>query len=132
MACCGSGFSAHRGSLSIGCSSGLTLYPVSAISTKSLYTFLLSKNLSTTHCVVKFAPIFGPLYWSCTWRQLFLFDMDRPVIDLAWKIAHGVLYTADRLASFSYSLELSCFCNSAFEAIDHLFFECPLAHSVLS
>ena len=40
---------------------------------------------------------------------LFLFDVDRPVIDLAWKIAHGVLYTADRLASLGYSLQLSCF-----------------------
>ena len=42
------------------------------------------------------APVFGSLYWSCTWRQL------------------------------------SCFCNSAPESIDHLFFECPLAQSVLS
>ena len=126
------GFSVSHGSFAIGCSSGLSISPVSTISTKSVYTFLLSENLSTPHCVVKFAPIFGSLYWSCTWRQLFLFDVDRPVIDLAWKIAHGVLYTADRLASFGYSLQLSCFCNSAPESIDHLFFECPLAQSVLS
>ena len=58
--------------------------------------------------------------------------MDRPVIDIAWKIAHGVLYTADRLASFGYSFQLSCFCNSTPETIDHLLFECPLAQSVLS
>ena len=126
------GFSVSHGSFAIGCSSGLSISPVSTISTKSVYTFLLSENLSTPHCVVKFAHIFGLLYWSCTWRQLFLFDVDRPVIDLAWKIAHGVLYTADRLASFGYSLQLSCFCNSAPESIDHLFFECPLAQSVLS
>ena len=126
------GFSVNHGSFAIGCSSGLSISPVSTISTKSVYTFLLSENLSTPHCVVKFAPIFGILYWSCTWPQLFLFDVDRPDIDLAWKIAHGVLYTADRLASFGYSLQLSCFCNSAPESIDHLFFECPLPHSVLS
>ena len=120
------GFSVSHGSFAIGCSSGLSISSVSTISTKSVYTFLLSENLSTPHCVVKFDPIFGSLYWSCTWRQLFLFDVDRPVIDLAWKIAHGVLYTADRLASFGYSLQLSCFCNSAPESIDHLFFECPL------
>ena len=59
-----------------------------------------------------------PLFWSCNWRQLFLFDVGRPVINLAWKIAHGVLYTADRLAFFGYSLQLSCFCNSAPESID--------------
>ena len=58
--------------------------------------------------------------------------MDRRVIDLVWKIARGVLYTADRLAPFGYSLQLSCFCNSAPETIDHLFFECPLDQSVLS
>ena len=29
-------------------------------------------------------------------------------------------------------LQLSCFCNSAPDSIDHLFFECPLAQSVLS
>ena len=126
------GFSVSHGSFAIGCSSGLSISPVSTISTKSVYTFLLSEILPTPHCVVKFAPIFGLLYWSCTWRQLFLFDVDRPVIDLAWKIAHGVLYTADRLASFGYSLQLSCFCNSAPESIDHLFFEYPLAQSVLS
>ena len=56
------GFSARHGSLSIGCSSGLTISLVSAISMKSVYTFLLSENLFTPHCVVKFAPIFGPLY----------------------------------------------------------------------
>ena len=33
----------------------------------------------------KFFPLFGSLYWSATWRQLFLFDLDRPVIDLSWK-----------------------------------------------
>ena len=95
-------------------------------------TFCCLRNLSTPQCVVNFASIFGLLYWSCTWRQLFLFDVDRPVIDVAWKIAHGVLYTADHLASFGYSLQLSCFCNSAPESIDNLFFECPLAQSVLS
>ena len=73
--------------------------------------------------------VFGFLLagFRCTWRQLFLFNVDRPVIDLAWKIADGVLYTADRLASFGYYLQLSCFCNSAPETIDHFFFHFPLA-----
>ena len=76
------GFSVSHGSFAIGCSSGLSISPVPTISTKSVYTFLLSENLSTPQCVVNFAPIFGLLYWSCTWRQLFLFDVDRPVIDV--------------------------------------------------
>ena len=29
----------------------------------------------------------------------FLFNIDRPVIDLWWKIAHGVVYSAERLIS---------------------------------
>ena len=83
-------------------------------------------------CVGKFEPIFDPLYWLHTWQQLFLFDIDRPVIDLNWKIAHGVLYTADHLASFGYSLPLSCFWGFHCESIDHLLFACPLAQSILS
>ena len=57
------GFSVSHGSFAIGCSSGLSISPVSTISTKSVYTFLLSENLSTSQCVVNFAPIFGLLYW---------------------------------------------------------------------
>lgn len=44
------GFSARHDFLSIGCPSGLTICPVSAISMKSAYTFLLAENLSTSHC----------------------------------------------------------------------------------
>ena len=69
--------------------------------------------------------------FRCTWRQLFLFNVDRPVIDLVCKIPHGVLYTADHLASFGYYLQLPCFCNSAPEIIDHFFFHFPLAQSAL-
>ena len=56
------------------------------------------------HCEEKFFPLFGSLYWSCTWHQLFFFDVDRPFIDLCWKVSHGVLYTAERLAGFGYAL----------------------------
>ena len=62
----------------------------------------------------------------------FFIYIARPVIDLNWKIAHGVLYTADRTISFGYSLPLSCFCGFPCEFIDHLFLACPLAQSVLS
>ena len=84
------------------------------------------------HCVGKFLPSFGTLYWPSTWRKLFFFDMDWQVIDLSWKVAHGVLYTADRLSSFAYAIPTACFCGHASESLDHLFFSCPLAVSVLS
>ena len=96
------------------------------------FVFLLTDDLPTPHCVVKFTPTFGDLYWSTTWRELFFFDIDRAVIDLSWKIAHGVLYTADRLSSFGYSVQVVCFCGPVAETLQHLFFSCPLAQSVLS
>ena len=55
--------------------------------------------------------------------------LDRPVIDLSWTMSHGVLYTAERLASFGYDFPTACFCNDPLESAEHLFFHCPLAKS---
>ena len=52
------------------------------MTTKSCYLYLLSERIADPHCVGKFAPSFGPLYWSTTWRSLSFFDLDRKVIDL--------------------------------------------------
>ena len=123
-------FLPSRGSLCVG--RGLMVSPVSSLTTKSAYLTLVSELPGVPHCVGKFLPSFGPLYWPSTWRQLFFFDMDRQVIDLSWKVAHGVLYTADRLSSFGYAIPTACFCGHASESLDHLFFSCPLAVSVLS
>ena len=125
-------FSVGRSALVMGSSSPHTLTPAIGMTTKSCYQYLLSENLGTPHCVVKFLPTFGVLYWSTTWRELFFFDTDRQVIDLSWKIAHGGLYTAARLASFGYDFNTSCFCGPVSETLEHLFFHCPLAFSVLS
>ena len=51
---------------------------------------------------------------------------------LSLKVAHGVLYTADCLIGFGYSLDPLFLCGLAPECLSHLFFSCPLAHSVLS
>ena len=99
---------------------------------KCVHSFLVSENRGDRHCVEKFLPLYGVLYWPTTWRQLLLFDLDRPLIDLCWKTAQGVLYTADRLIGFGYSIGPSCFCGLASERLPHLFFSCPLAQSVLS
>ena len=58
--------------------------------------------------------------------------MDRQVIDLSWKVAHAVLYTAEWLTSFDYAIPTACFGGLPLETLDHLFFSCPLAESVLS
>ena len=98
------GFSNRSDTLVICASGGLFQQDVSTVSTKLVYSYLLSATHVTPHCVAKFFPQFGPSSWSCTWRQLFFFDLDRQVIDLTWKVAHGVFFTARRLVSFGYSV----------------------------
>ena len=106
--------------------------PAVSMSAKSCYSYLLYASLSPPYCVVKFRPMFGDLYWPTTWKSLSLFPLDRPVADLNWKIAHGVLYTVDRLISFGYGFDPTCFCSAPVEIAAHLFYDCPLAQSVLS
>lgn len=88
---------------------------------------LLEMNAVVPHCVEKFSPSFGSLYWPATWSQLFYMPLDRVVIDLSWKIAHGVLYTAKRLSSFGYAIYTACFSNDPMESAEHLCFHCSFA-----
>ena len=101
------------------------------MSCKLCYNVLLGNSWSPPHCVAKFAH-FGDLYWFTTWRQLFFSPVDRPVVDLSWKIAQGVVFTAARLCHFGYDVSLACFCGERVETLDHLFFYCPLAQSGIS
>ena len=125
-------FSVSQSSLAFGCGDPFFCSPVRSMSTKCCYLYLLSNKLVDPHCVMKFTPTYGPLYWPTTWRSLFFFDVDRKVTDLNWKIAHGLLYTAERLSSFGLAVPLACFCGAPVESKSHLFFVCPLAQSVLS
>jgi len=77
-------------------------------------------------------PYYPNIDWLSTWRSLFFLPLDRRVIDLNWKIAHGVLYTAERLISFGYAYNPSCFCGFQTETLEHPFFSCPLAQSVIA
>ena len=127
------GFSSERRSSLISASSSPHhVSAVSCMTSQCVYSFLLSESRGDPHCVEKFLPLYGVLYWPTTWRQLFFFDLERPVIDLCWNIAHGVLFTADRLIGFGYSIDPTCFCGLASECLPHLFFSCPLAQSALS
>ena len=83
---------------------------------------ILSENMASPHCIEKFSPTYGPLSWPSTWRSLFLSNVDRPVIDLHWKIAHGMLYIAQRPASFGLPVPLPYFCDVPIASLDHLFF----------
>ena len=100
-----------------------------SMSAKSAYLYLLSAHFVPLHREEKFFPLYGALYWSTMWRQLYFCPQDRPVIDLAWQVAHGVLYNADCLISFDYAYDPNCFCGVP--ETPHLFFECALAQSVV-
>ena len=104
--------------------------PVTEASAKHVYRFLLSESCTPPPPrVEKFRPQYGDLYWPSTWSKLFCFNLDHPVIDLSWKVAHGVLYTADRLIGFGYDIDATCFYNTALETPSHLFF-LALSHKV--
>ena len=105
---------------------------IDAISSKVCYNLLLSMSPCDPHCIIKFNAVYSGIDWPTTWSSLFFFPLDRVVIDVNWKIAHGVLYTADRLISFGYNIPALCFCGLAPETHEHLFFSCPLAQSGVS
>ena len=125
-------FSPSRSALVMASSDPHQLALASSMTAKSAYLYLLSVIFAPPRCEEKFLPVFGTLYWSATWHQLHFLDLDRPVVDLPWQVAHGVLYTVDRLISFGYSHDPHCFCGPVDETPSHLFLGCPLASSVLS
>lgn len=84
-------WSPTRGSLILASSSPFHVTLASELSAQSVYRFLLSENRSSPHCVLKLFPVYGRLYWSSTCCQLYLSPLDRQVLDLNWKVAHGVL-----------------------------------------
>ena len=105
---------------------------VDCLSVKLAYSCLHSS--AVPHCVSKFCPLFGDLYWPATWSQVHGMTFDRHVVDFSWLLSHGVVLTTDRLhSSFGMSsVPPDCFCGAPLETVGHLFFECPLAQSVLA
>ncbi|CAB4034137.1 Hypothetical predicted protein [Paramuricea clavata] len=93
--------------------------------------YVIGRRLVTPepHCIGKFRPTYSPLYWSQSWDQVHLTTLDRPVVDVNWKIAHSVLYTASRLVnSFGMAnINVLCHCRADEESLEHLFFECAYA-----
>ena len=65
-----------------------------SLSVKDAYKLLVRKNSRPPHCVAKFTPVYPDVVWPDAWQQVHCCAIDRQVTDLAWKIAHGVLYTA--------------------------------------
>ena len=108
-------------------SAGTALLRADSLTCKSCYQLLLSLNPAQPHCVLKFRSNYCYLDWDSTWKTLFFMPLDRKPIDLRWKVAHGVLYTAHRLVSFGLSVPSDCLCGHCDYTLEHLFFHCPLA-----
>ena len=112
-------------------SADTALLRAESLTCKSCYQLILSLNPVQPHCVVKFRSNYGDLDWDYTWKTLFVIPLDGKPIDLCWKVAHGVLYTAHRLFSFGLNVPPDCLCGQSDETLEHLFFHCPLAQSDL-
>ena len=70
---------------------------VECLSVKLAYSCL--RPSVVPHCVSKFWPLFGDLYWPTTWSQVHIMPFNRHVADFSWLLAHGVVLTADHLRS---------------------------------
>ena len=57
--------------------------------------------------------------------------LDRKPIDLCWKVAYGVLYTAHCLVPFGLNVPPDCLCGQCEETLENLFFHCALTQSGL-
>ena len=62
------------------CKSG-SVTSVDYLSVKLTYSCLRSSAVS--HCVSKFGPLFGDLYWSTTWSHVQCMPFDRHVVDFS-------------------------------------------------
>ena len=113
-------------------SADTTLLCADSLSCKSCHQLILSLNPETPHCVDKLRFDFSNLIWAATWKSPLFMPLDWKSLDLRWKIAHGVLYTAHRLLLFGlFDVPLACFCGHPAETLEHLFFHCPLAQNGL-
>ena len=97
-------------------------------SSKIAYLFLLAENYVVPHCVAKFRPTFGAVYWPSTRRQIHFANSDRSVLDSSWKVAHSVVLTAQRLISFGLNVSQHCFCGPVLESLSNPLFAFAECH----
>ena len=104
---------------------------VSEMTVKASYHSFLECSFNQPHCIEKWRPVYGPLYWEATWKQFYFSRFLRSATDLSWKVAHNVVFTLDCLVRCGYSNLKNYYCGTATESLEHLFYSCPLAQSVL-
>ena len=83
-------FSVPADTLIVACDTACT--PVAGVTTKTVFSLLMEGHPWEPSCTRYFARENGALYWPCSWAQMYWFSLKRPVIDLSWQIAHGLLH----------------------------------------
>lgn len=101
------------------------------LSVRFVYEQLSRADRREHRCVEKYRSLGLVVDWSTVWSNLNLWRFIRPVRDTNWLIAHGVLYTADRLIRFGMQVDPSCHCGAEESAV-HLFTRCPVARRIFA
>lgn len=101
--------------------------------------FILSENNKTKlKCIEKWDTYFGDscnINWEKTWLALKNVKIDNKIREFQWKSIHNILYTESRLEKMKKSNGRCHFCQinniHNTESIQHLFFHCSYADSVI-
>ena len=75
--------------------------------------------------------IWGASISSFPWKGIWKVKVPKRVIFFLWTAIHGRIFTFDNLMLRGLSLVYrccTCCCNE--ESVDHLFLQCPVAHSL--
>ena len=103
--------------------------PVHLLSAKAAYQSLMVSCFVPPVCEERFRNL-NVSSWSLVWLMIHKCKFIRPILDTAWKIAHGVIPTADRLIHFQMNVSPHCFCQEL-ESLEHLFHSCTTTSQVL-
>ncbi|KAL6548557.1 hypothetical protein OROGR_008978 [Orobanche gracilis] len=90
--------------------------------------------LEEKYCMAHVYDIIRPPAEKVQWRELILNNISTPRAKFVlWIALHGRLATKKRLLQFNIDLDpFFVLCGSSEEDLDHLLFECPYSHSILS
>ena len=103
--------------------------PVHLLSAKAAYQSLMVSCFVPPVCEERFRNL-NVSSWSLVWLMIHKCKFIRPILDTAWKIAHGVIPTADRLIHFQMNVSPLCF-SQELESLEHLFHSCTTTSQVL-
>ena len=103
--------------------------PVHLLTANVAYHSLMISCFVPPVCEERFKNL-GISSWSLVWSSIHRCKFIRWTLDTAWKIAHGVIPTADRLIHFRMNVSPRCFCQEN-ESLEHLFHSCAITSQVL-